>query len=87
MNLASDGAEVGRAEVQKVLDERALYTVLQPIVSLDERQVKGLEALSRFPDGAEPDHWFQTGWSVGLGKELELACIRSALDHIGQVPP
>lgn len=65
-----------------------LSTVFQPIVDLREDRVLGFEALSRFAGepAAPPDVWFDRAWSVGVGPELELAAVRSALSHFDAVP-
>jgi EAL domain-containing protein (putative c-di-GMP-specific phosphodiesterase class I) len=78
-------ADVTRARVRQVLDD-GVRTVFQPIVALPDGELRGLEALSRFPDGDPPDRWFDAGWTVGLGSELELLSLRSALAHLRQVP-
>lgn len=71
--------------VSAVLREGRLRTVLQPIVDLVTGEPVGFEALARF-DGESPrppNLWFALAQEVGLGVELELAAVRSAL---GQLP-
>jgi PAS domain S-box-containing protein len=78
-----------RDRVTDVLERRALRTVFQPIINLTTGSVIGAEALSRFPDEPvlAPDRWFADAAEVGLGVELELLAVASALDAARQLPP
>ena len=55
----------------------------QPIVDLRRRAVVGYEALARFSHPSAPDlgpvRWFQAAYDLGLGPELEVIALRSAL--------
>ncbi len=53
----------------------------QPIVDLSTGAPVGFEALARFPDGAErsPAEWFREAGEAGVGPDLELAAVRTAL--------
>lgn len=55
--------------------------VFQPIVSLADGAIEGVEALARFrlEPQRTPDAWFAEAKEVGLGVELELVAARSAL--------
>ncbi len=77
-----------RAQIRAVLREGRLTTVLQPIVDLVSGAAVGYEALARFEGETPqpPDVWFAAAGSVGLGLELELAAVRSALDHLDTLP-
>jgi len=44
-----------QAVLERLLAERAVRTVFQPLVSLDSGQVLGYEALSRGPAGTAPE--------------------------------
>jgi EAL domain-containing protein (putative c-di-GMP-specific phosphodiesterase class I)/CheY-like chemotaxis protein len=82
--------ERGRLEqVRRVLDESLVGTVFQPIVAVDTREPAGYEALTRIAlePSHPPDHWFFQAWQVGLGAELELLAIRTALGHLDLLPP
>ena len=72
------------ARVQKrirgVLAERGFSPVFQPIIDLASGEPVGYEALTRFADGMPPDRTFADAHSVGLGLELEIACLAAALD-------
>ncbi len=77
-----------RQSVLRSLDE--LYAaggpdmVFQPIVELKLGDAVGFEALSRFPSGAAGE-WFAAARTAGVGTELELAALRSALRSSGHV--
>lgn len=73
-----------RAQIRAILREGRLITVLQPIVELGSGAPVGFEALARFEGETPqpPDVWFRAAKEVGLGSELELAAVRSALTHL-----
>jgi EAL domain-containing protein (putative c-di-GMP-specific phosphodiesterase class I) len=77
-----------RAQIRAILREKRLITVLQPIVDLVSGAPVGFEALARFEGETPqpPDLWFATAKDVGLGCELELAAVRSALAHLDTLP-
>ena len=61
--------------------------VFQPVVDLARRFVVSWEALARFRLPARPPAaWFAAAAEVGLGVELELAAVRSALARLDEVP-
>lgn len=68
-------------QVSAVLSASAVQTAFQPILAVATGQVVGVEALARFPGqpARGPAQWFADAVSVGLGVELELVCMRSAL--------
>ena len=70
-----------RNRITDLIQEDRLLMHYQPVVDLDTKAVVGLEALSRFPDfpSRETALWFYEAEQVGLGQELELYAIRSAL--------
>jgi EAL domain-containing protein (putative c-di-GMP-specific phosphodiesterase class I) len=53
--------------------------VFQPVVDLANGATVGHEALARFADGRPPNVWFAEAEHVGLGVELELLAIGTAL--------
>ena len=63
--------------------------VYQPVVDLEGRRRRGVEALSRFRVEPQrtPDRWFAEAWEVGLGIELELAGVVAALPILDHLPP
>lgn len=62
--------------------------VYQPIYDLASNQMAGVECLARFPDAdmRGPDKWFAEAAEVGLGPQLEMAAIRTALKGIQHIP-
>ncbi len=79
--------ELMRAHVQRGLAPGGLTPAFQPIVALVTGEVVGYEALTRFADGTPPDEMIADAHSVGLGQELEVACIAAALDASAGLPP
>jgi EAL domain-containing protein (putative c-di-GMP-specific phosphodiesterase class I) len=78
-----------RAQIRSILREGRLITVLQPIVDLVSGEAVGFEALARFEGETPqpPNIWFAAAEEVGLGRELELAAVRSALLHLDTLQP
>ena len=75
-----------RAEILRVVDERDLAPVFQPIVRLRDASVIGYEALTRFADGTPPERRFAEAEEAGVGLELEHAAIAAALDASATLP-
>jgi EAL domain-containing protein (putative c-di-GMP-specific phosphodiesterase class I) len=68
-----------RRGVELILARRTFRPVFQPVVNVDDRRIIGHEALTRFDDQTAPDVALATAATVGLGVELELACLRAAV--------
>ncbi|MFB8368064.1 EAL domain-containing protein [Pseudarthrobacter sp. NPDC055928] len=85
--LAAQGS---RAGVEAMLASRNLLTAFQPILNLDTGAVIGAEALTRFlsseSPGISPEAWFVEAASVGLGVDLELLTLQSALAAAAGLP-
>jgi EAL domain-containing protein (putative c-di-GMP-specific phosphodiesterase class I)/DNA-binding NarL/FixJ family response regulator len=66
----------------------ALGVALQPIVSFAGGRACGYEALARFPllPSRSPDVWFAEAHRAGVGHELEMLALRSALNLIDHIP-
>ena len=75
-----------RADIRRIIDEQEYQSVFQPVVDLTTRQVCGYEALTRFDDGTPPDARFALAHSVGMGSELEVACIAAANEAAADLP-
>ena len=86
VRLSGDAPQ--RSEIERILDERAIEPLYQPVASLTTGRLIGYEALARFPDAPErpPSTWFAQANACGLGPELEAAAIRAALEPIGRPP-
>jgi EAL domain-containing protein (putative c-di-GMP-specific phosphodiesterase class I)/ActR/RegA family two-component response regulator len=78
-----------RQRIARVLGSDALTMVFQPIVDLDTGQVAGTESLARFAcePRRPPNEWFAEAAEVGMGSELELAAVASALTGLDDLPP
>ena len=60
----------------------------QPVFAATDHRLTGYEALARLPlEHGTPDRWFADAAEVGLGVELELAAVRSALRAFTDRPP
>ncbi len=70
--------------ISNAIAEGQPAVVYQPIYNLATNCVAGLECLSRFQSIPQrtPDQWFSDASSVGLGVELELRAIRTALSSL-----
>ncbi len=76
-----------RASLGALLGAAAFHPVFQPIVDLESREVVGYEALTRFDSGQQPDLCFADAWSVGLGPDLEIATLATAVTASRLLPP
>lgn len=61
--------------------------VYQPIYGLEDGNIAGVECLSRFEalPRQTPDIWFSEAASVGLGIQLEMLAIRTALAELSSI--
>ncbi len=69
-------------QLRKVLDERTLTTVFQPIFGFREGRVLGYEALVRGPQGSliqTPAELFGAATQEGVSAELNLLCVQEIL--------
>lgn len=69
-------------------DPGAITTHFQPVVALEAGTTIGFEALSRFRalPARAPDRWIAEAHAVGLGHEIEVACVRSAVARRHEIP-
>ncbi|GAA0628085.1 hypothetical protein GCM10009547_34630 [Sporichthya brevicatena] len=76
------------ARIRRVLDERALTVLYQPVADVRTGRVVGVEALARFPGefARTPDVWFAEADRVGLGVELQMLAIEEALAALNALP-
>jgi len=72
-------AVVARARVEEILATNELAMVFQPVVDLATGATVGHEALARFADGRPPNVWFAEADRAGLGVELDLLAIGTAM--------
>lgn len=75
-------------ELRRHLDGGPLTMVYQPIVNLRSNAIAGFEALARFSGEPvrPPNEWFAEAADLGLGTELELLAVESALGGLAQIP-
>ena len=73
--------------IESVLSENLLSMVFQPIVSLVDGRIVGVEALARFDAEPRrpPNEWFAEANAVGRGVELEMHAVKSALAQLGDL--
>lgn len=79
---------MARMRVESALDGAGLRAVFQPVYAVATGEVLLVEALARIDldPRRPPNEWFAEAASVGLGKELELATLRCALDGLAHLP-
>ncbi len=82
------GSHEVKARIEAMLSDRTLLTAFQPIRCLETGSILGAEALTRFlsSSGASPDAWFLEAASVGLGVDLEILALETALAASAGVP-
>lgn len=81
-------ATLVKASVQAIIRDRKLHAMYQPIVSMSDDRIIGAEALTRFtikPE-ATPDVWFARAAEVGLGVDLEILALSTALESAHRLP-
>jgi EAL domain-containing protein (putative c-di-GMP-specific phosphodiesterase class I)/GGDEF domain-containing protein len=81
--------EARLVEARRILRDRSVTTLFQPILGLPERQVLGFEALSRGPSGSylEPaENLFGFADRSGLLGEVERLCVELALQRAARLP-
>jgi len=79
--------DVVQARIKAILATGAFHPVFQPVVELSSGRTVGHEALTRFDDGTRPDEVFADAHAVGLGLELEAACLAAAIKASDALPP
>jgi EAL domain-containing protein (putative c-di-GMP-specific phosphodiesterase class I)/GGDEF domain-containing protein len=70
------------AQLRRVLEERAITTVFQPIFTFREGRILGYEALVRGPEGSliqTPFELFSAATEEGLALELNVICVTEIL--------
>lgn len=74
--------------IGKLISGDRLTIFHQPIHVLSDNRAAGVECLARFPDAGKrgPDCWFNEADEIGMGVELEMLAVRSALATLPYVP-
>lgn len=85
----SKSLDEAKARITSALRTGQPTIVYQPIYHLKSGRLDGLECLSRFnmEPTRPPDQWFAEAADVGMGADLELAAIRTALQALPLIPP
>jgi EAL domain-containing protein (putative c-di-GMP-specific phosphodiesterase class I) len=96
MNMAAEGSRqaanalaVERDRLADLIAAGRITPVFQPILHLDSRAPVGFEALSRFPPDVPvpPGGWFEAANRLGMGVDLERACIAAIVAGVANGPP
>jgi EAL domain-containing protein (putative c-di-GMP-specific phosphodiesterase class I) len=87
--LESEKRRLEWSRIRAVLDRDDIDVEFQPVFDLVDCRIVSLEALARFwtEPMRSPSVWFAEANDVGLGVELELVAIRSALQRLDDFPP
>ena len=90
--IADHRQAIARQRIEAVLAANRIGMVFQPIHRLADGTPIGVESLSRFPGHGDgewplPSDWFTSAADSGLGLELELLAIESALLALPDLPP
>ena len=77
-----------KRRIERVLAERSLTILCQPIIDLHTGELLGAEALARFPHPPQqpPDVWFKEAEQTGLSVQLQLVAVQTALKVLDQLP-
>ncbi len=77
-----------KAGLEQVIAQRAILSVYQPIVDIQERRIVGYEAFSRGPQGdfATPEYLFKLAYETKLLWQLERLCREQAVARLSDLP-
>lgn len=78
----TDGASDAEWSIEKILADRAVQTVFQPIVHLASREVTGFEAFTRGPVGSPveaPEDLLAAAAAVGRSADIDWLCRAAAM--------
>ena len=87
--LESEKRKLEFSRIRSMLDGDGVDVEFQPVFDLVDCRIVSLEALARFwtEPQRSPSAWFAEAAEVGLGAELELAAITSAIRRLDEFPP
>ncbi|HET7902671.1 MAG TPA: response regulator [Candidatus Nanopelagicales bacterium] len=77
-----------RELISRTIAEDSVQIALQPIVTMDDGDAVGYEALSRFPPSslAHPGVWYAAAEQLGLAVELEMHAVHKACRLLSGLP-
>ena len=86
--LENEKRKLEWSRIRAVLDENVIDVEFQPVFDLNDCRIVSLEALARFwrEPMRSPADWFAEANEVGLGVELELMAVDSALQRLDEFP-
>ena len=84
--LLRQSGELQINALRELIVSGGLRTVFQPVVRLENREVIGYEALTRFTDGSSPVQRFAEAEGAGLAVDLERAAVASAMAAAARLP-
>ncbi len=87
--LSADELSSARDGLAGLIEGEGLAMAVQPIVDIRNGTMHAFEALARFGhqrQGNSPLHWFSLAEELGQRAELERACVRAALELLGERP-
>ena len=93
LDVTTEGTEepwaIRRTRIEKVMALGGPRMLFQPVVNLLDGRTMAYEALARFYDEPirGPDRWFAEADGVGLGRDLEVQAVQTALSHLSQLAP
>ncbi len=76
-------------QLRKIISEKKVHTLFQPIISLKDQRIIGYEALSRGPEGMvleKPGLLFKTANANDMTLKLEDLCHRQAIKGAQKLP-
>jgi EAL domain-containing protein (putative c-di-GMP-specific phosphodiesterase class I) len=78
-----------RRRIERIIQDRLLSVVYQPLYRISDDSLAGFEALSRFSmlPLRSPDQWFAEAAEIGLGEELEFAAAHDACTALLTLAP
>lgn len=87
-SLSDEGPQGARSALLRLIRGEGLSIFVQPIVDITTGRHHAYEALARFQAGAtsSPLHWFALADEFGMRPELELACLKAALELLEELP-
>lgn len=76
-------------QLGKIIREKKIHTLFQPIISLKDQKLLGYEALSRGPEGMvleDPSLLFEAANANNMTLKLESLCHRKAIESAQRLP-